>query len=719
MSTKFRLKNHLLLAALAAVYPVIGQAATAARVEFASGNVVAVSSAGQRPLARGSELNTGETINTGDGRAQLRFADGAMMSLQPQTEFRIDDYNFSGKNDGQEKGFFSLLRGGLRTITGYIGKGNRDNYKVTTSVATIGIRGTEWTGSLVPGATPEETELTLNTGEGAIEACNASGCITIAGGEAAVVIGNNQPRRTNTQTNLPPAARNNIQPPQTTPYSSAEDRTEDGTLVIVEDSKPAVTPFTTGTGFAIALTGKLSGSSPFGSTIGDGTATFDPTTGKLTVMEGGNYKYSATGDITMGWTDAEKDAVIGWGTWTSGDYEYTGSVGRGSGSSLSDVHFVIGKATPLGELTATGMLDMTGTYALKSASTPSSTRGGNDSTNFFSGTLQAHFNAAGLSVDLLNMLVTVPNKTYKADIYGMTLIDGAAFSGGNYSSDGSNSWVSVQGLFAGKGGAYAGVSYYIDDTTDGGHLTNGAAIFHRDEALRPNLISSSNAGTYDVAVTAAYDGPLLDVATVSNATFAPGSKLNQVDGLNGTTYRNTGAAAAVKDVGVMLEGTDAVLGWGRWTSGEKINNGTSSLSDVHYVVGKPMTAGDISAMSGYTGVYTAVGGTRVTSDSSSLTGTLQSAKLTVNFNSGGVNNTYLDIKVKFNGTVHERLDEWGYGEGGGKFRSSDSMEYRGFVAQGGKKAGITYSIDTGGADGNLSGAAGFNRTNKYVTPPPS
>jgi hypothetical protein len=715
MSTKFRLKNHLLLAALAAAYPVLGYTAPAARIEFASGNVMAVSSAGQRPLARGSELNTGETINTGDGRAQLRFADGAMMSLQPQTEFRIDDYNYNGKNDGQEKGFFSLLRGGLRTISGYIGKGNRDAYKVTTSVATIGIRGTEWTGSLVPGASPEETELTLNTGEGAIEACNASGCITIAGGEAAVVIGNNQPRRTNTQTNLPPASRNNAQPPQTTPYSSAEDRNQDGSLVIVEENKPTVTPFTSGSGFAIALTGRLSGSSPFGSTIGDGTATFDPITGKLTVMEGGNYKYSATGDVTMGWTDADKDAVIGWGTWTAGDYAYNGLEARGSGTSLTDVHFVIGKATPLSELTATGMQEMTGTYALKSASTPSSTRGGNDSTNFFSGTLQAHFNAAGLSVDLLNMLVTVPNKTYKADIYGMTLIDGTAFSGGNYSSDGSNSWVSVQGLFAGKGGAYAGVSYYIDDTTDGGHLTNGAAIFHRDEPLRPNLLSSSTPGAYDVAVVANYDGPFLTVGTSTNTIFAPGSKLSQVEGIDNVyTYRNSGAADNVKDVGVMLEGTEAVLGWGRWTSGEKIYSGTSTLADVHYVVGKPMTAGDISSLNGQTGVFTAVAGTRATSDSNSMLGTLQSAKLTVNFGASQINSTSLDLKVKFNGNEHTFTNQWGYGEGGGKFRSSDSIEYRGFVAAGGKKAGITYSFD-GGNDGNISGAAGFNRTNKYPT----
>ena len=39
---------------------------------------------------------------------------------------------------------FSTHRG-LRTITGLVGKGTRSNYKLTTSVATIGIRGTDYT----------------------------------------------------------------------------------------------------------------------------------------------------------------------------------------------------------------------------------------------------------------------------------------------------------------------------------------------------------------------------------------------------------------------------------------------------------------------------------------------------------------------------------------------------------------------------------------------
>mgnify|MGYP000988074257 CR=1 FL=1 len=142
----FRMKNHALLMALSAAYPVIGYSAGAAQIDFATGAVTAVSSSGaQRPLVKGAEISNGDTIRTGDGgRAQVRFSDGALISLQPTTEFRVDNYEFSNQPTGQEKGFFSLIKGGMRTITGLIGRSNRDNYKVTTSVATIGIRGTHF-----------------------------------------------------------------------------------------------------------------------------------------------------------------------------------------------------------------------------------------------------------------------------------------------------------------------------------------------------------------------------------------------------------------------------------------------------------------------------------------------------------------------------------------------------------------------------------------------
>ncbi len=163
--------------------PLTVPAAGAARVDFAVGDVKALRADGKsRPLAKGAEVASGETIDTGNGRAQVHFTDGAQVSLQPQTQFRIDDYRFSGKADGSEKGFFSLLKGGLRTITGLVGRSNRDNYKVTTTVATIGIRGTEYTVAY-------GNSISVTTGYGTIELCNPAGCLLIHSGETGYVYG--------------------------------------------------------------------------------------------------------------------------------------------------------------------------------------------------------------------------------------------------------------------------------------------------------------------------------------------------------------------------------------------------------------------------------------------------------------------------------------------------------------------------------------------------
>lgn len=94
------------------------------------------------PVARGDALQSGDTVVTGDdGRAQLRFSDGALVTLQPRSRFRIEEYRFD--SEGQ-RGFFSLLRGALRTTTGSIGKRSHDDYQLRTPTATVGVRGTEF-----------------------------------------------------------------------------------------------------------------------------------------------------------------------------------------------------------------------------------------------------------------------------------------------------------------------------------------------------------------------------------------------------------------------------------------------------------------------------------------------------------------------------------------------------------------------------------------------
>lgn len=129
----------LVLAAL----PPAEAAQHAAKVVYAFGQVEAHGSGGQaRKLARGDAIVPGDTVVTRRGRAQLRFTDGGFAALQPGTEYRVDDYAFAGEADGSERSFLSLVRGSVRLVTGIIGRANKQNYRIRTSVATIGIRGT-------------------------------------------------------------------------------------------------------------------------------------------------------------------------------------------------------------------------------------------------------------------------------------------------------------------------------------------------------------------------------------------------------------------------------------------------------------------------------------------------------------------------------------------------------------------------------------------------
>ncbi len=124
--------------------PVIANA-NAGRVEFAYGQVSIQDADGaQKAVKKGTQVDSGDTITTERGRAQLRFTDGQFVSLAPKTTFNVEDYNYAGTEDGTEKSFFNLFRGGLRTITGAIGKRNRNAYRMKTPVATIGIRRSEY-----------------------------------------------------------------------------------------------------------------------------------------------------------------------------------------------------------------------------------------------------------------------------------------------------------------------------------------------------------------------------------------------------------------------------------------------------------------------------------------------------------------------------------------------------------------------------------------------
>jgi len=155
-------------------------AEVAANVVFFTGQPTLTAADGKtRKLARGDEVRDGETIDTGDGRVQLRFRDGATMSLQPATRFRVERFRFSGPDGSEADGVvMTLVKGALRTVTGLLGKRDRTQYKVGTTVATIGIRGTEY------GAVLDGSGLTVTTYVGVVEVCSQVGCVDVEAGRA-------------------------------------------------------------------------------------------------------------------------------------------------------------------------------------------------------------------------------------------------------------------------------------------------------------------------------------------------------------------------------------------------------------------------------------------------------------------------------------------------------------------------------------------------------
>jgi len=100
-----------------------------------------------RLLSERSRVTQGDELSTERSTyAQVKFDDGGQVTLRPNTRVKIDSFAFD-KAEPKKDGFvMSLLKGGFRAITGLIGKrANRNAYRVTTSTATIGIRGTDYT----------------------------------------------------------------------------------------------------------------------------------------------------------------------------------------------------------------------------------------------------------------------------------------------------------------------------------------------------------------------------------------------------------------------------------------------------------------------------------------------------------------------------------------------------------------------------------------------
>ena len=95
-----------------------------------------------RKLTLGSPVYEGDVLQSSvQSHAVVAFRDGSRITLQANSVFHVETFKYDKANN-QENAALRLLKGGVRVVTGLIGRANHDNYKFRVSGATIGIRGT-------------------------------------------------------------------------------------------------------------------------------------------------------------------------------------------------------------------------------------------------------------------------------------------------------------------------------------------------------------------------------------------------------------------------------------------------------------------------------------------------------------------------------------------------------------------------------------------------
>lgn len=160
------------------VLPAVALAADG-RVLFVSGDA-AIERQGQKlPAQKGMLVETGDVLVTGSGaRLQWRMADDSFYAIRQNSRFEIKEYS-APEGSGGGKALYNLLRGGVRVLTGLIGKGSPEAFKLTTPVATLGIRGTDFTTIACSGDCNGAADgAYVKVDEGAAEASNPEGSAT-------------------------------------------------------------------------------------------------------------------------------------------------------------------------------------------------------------------------------------------------------------------------------------------------------------------------------------------------------------------------------------------------------------------------------------------------------------------------------------------------------------------------------------------------------------
>lgn len=195
-------KLSVLLALMALFFADLALAAGAVATSVTGSVQVQTGPASPRPVRQGDELTQGDTVVTGtNSSAVLKFDDGQVVALTSSSRMTITAYQY---NPATESGnvLLSLVTGGMRAITGLIGRRSPNQVAYRAATATIGIRGTDGT------IATNGSDVVVTVTEGVMSLTQGDLVLTIAAGEAAFTRPGQPPIRgtiSSVLSQLPPA----------------------------------------------------------------------------------------------------------------------------------------------------------------------------------------------------------------------------------------------------------------------------------------------------------------------------------------------------------------------------------------------------------------------------------------------------------------------------------------------------------------------------------
>lgn len=477
--------------------PFAAAEAAAGQVLFALGRVE-IQRAGQSvAAARGAAVEVGDVISTGPtGMAQLRMQDGALLSLRYGSTLQVEDYRMPEPSRSVPpvpatapvagspapaaaggRSVLRLLRGAFRTVTGLIGRGGGDAYSVVTPVATIGIRGTDYSAAYCSsdcGATPDG--LYLGVSSGGIEVRNDMGALVLGDDQYAYVKDNATPPAREL---APPEVLDTPTPPEEGEAREARDvtdagasgpdaafRDESGRDVGAGDAAPEgdyeVRPQAAAR-YAYA-------GAPFKGS--DDAVVYADGRGALLGFSG---PFTAASIGTAANFDTGADAATGlyWGRWHGGIARVTTADGTNPlDLGTSSLHWIYALESDAPRLAITGSRS----YTLVGSTNPTDSSGAVGTLG--SATLSADFtnNMVSSSIDVTFGDVAAGGTQWQAS--GQGIISSGTFEG-TYSTVFVNGQTGGSGGFAGFFSSDGGGAGLVFELTDANFTTtvNGAAAF--------------------------------------------------------------------------------------------------------------------------------------------------------------------------------------------------------------------------------------------------